>query len=172
MGEVSAGTVWLVGMMGAGKSAVGRALAARLGRPFADSDAEVERAAGRPLADLFASAGEAGFRELERRAIEELAGRPLVVALGGGAIAQPGAARRLAETGTVIYLKARPETLLARVGEAECRPLLRGLDRAGRLARLRALLAERRAAYETAQLVVETDDLDVAGVADALAGRL
>ena len=104
--------MWLVGMMGAGKSAVGPALAQRLECDFVDSDAEIEREAGCSIAELFAAEGEPCFRERERAAIEKLAGRPAVVALGGGAPAQPGAGEWLAATGCVVYLRARPETLV------------------------------------------------------------
>jgi shikimate kinase len=159
-------------MMGAGKSAVGRALAAQLGVPFVDSDAEIERAAGRPIAAIFEREGEARFRERERAVVDKLAGRAAVVALGGGAIAQPGAAQRLAASGTVVYLKAAPETLLARVGAGRTRPLLHGLDDAGRLAEIRRLLDERGAAYEGAGIVVQTEDRDVAAVAAAVAEEL
>jgi shikimate kinase len=165
-------TIWLVGMMGAGKSAVGRALARRRGEPFADSDAEVEAAAGRSVAEIFAHEGEAVFRRLEREAIERLAGRPGVVALGGGAIGQPGMAERLHATGRVVYLRARAETLARRVGEAHDRPLLAGLDADGRLARLRALLSERGPHYAGADLVVDTDGLDVDAASAAVDAAL
>src|SRR5690606_21135862 len=136
------GTIWLVGAMGAGKSAVGPRLAARLGLPFVDADAEIERAAGASIAAIFEREGEASFRARERAAIEAQAGRAAVVALGGGAIAQPGAAERLAATGTVVWLRARPETLAARVGDGAGRPLLASLAPDERRARIAALLAE------------------------------
>jgi len=168
-------TVWLVGMMGAGKSAVGRALARRLGRAWVDTDARVEAEAGVPVAEVFAREGEAAFRRREHRAVEAVAGRPVVAALGGGAVAQPGVAERVAATGTVVYLRARPETLARRVGEAHDRPLLAGLDAEGRRERLARLLAEREIHYVRADVVVDTDDADVEGVCDrieaALAGR-
>jgi shikimate kinase len=154
-------TTWLVGMMGAGKSAVGRALAARRGCAFVDTDERVEREAGATVAEIFAREGEAGFRRRERAAIEAVAGRDAVVALGGGAIAQPGVAARLRESGTVVYLRARPETLLARLGDACERPLLAGLDARGRRGRLAQLLAEREACYGRAHATVDTDALDV-----------
>jgi len=160
------GTIWLVGMMGAGKSAVGARLAERLARPFVDTDAEIARRAGATIAELFATRGEPAFRDLERDAIERVAkGADAVVALGGGAIAQPDAARRLAARGTIVYLRARPETLAARVGEAADRPLLAGLDAAGRVERIAALLAERSPHYESARVTVDTDALDPDGVA-------
>jgi 3-dehydroquinate synthase len=170
--RVSNGTLWLLGMMGAGKSAVGAALAAELGLPFLDLDREVEAAAGRSIAELFADEGEAGFRRRERAALDALAGRRVVVALGGGAPAQPGVPAHLAASGTRVYLRARPETLLARIGEAADRPLLAGLGPAERAAELGRLLAAREPAYLQAELVFDTDGLDVAGVAAELARRL
>jgi shikimate kinase len=159
-------------MMGAGKSTVGARLARRLGRRFVDTDAEVERAAGARVAEIFEREGEAAFRRREREAIEACAGQPLVVALGGGAIGQPGARERLAETGVVVYLRARPRTLLERVGDASSRPLLAGLGEPGQLARIEALLAERRAAYESASIVVDTDEAAPEAVAETLAKRI
>jgi len=161
-------TIWLVGMMGAGKSAVGRALAARRRCAFVDGDEAVEGEAGASVAEIFAREGEAGFRRRERAAVERLAGRSAVVALGGGAIAQPGAAARLRESGTVVYLRARPETLLARLGEARERPLLAGLDAPARRERLAQLLAERESHYARAHVSVDTDGLDVEAVCAAV----
>jgi len=164
-------TIWLVGMMGAGKSAVGRRLAERLGRRFVDCDAEVERAAGARIAEIFASEGEAGFRARERAEIES-AEPGAVVALGGGAIAQPGTAERLARGGTVVWLRARPETLAARIGDAAERPLLAGLAPGERVERLRALLAEREAHYATARIAIDTDALDAGKAAERVAREL
>jgi shikimate kinase len=160
--------IFLVGMMGCGKSSVGPVLARRLGRSFVDTDARVEATAGIPIREIFARDGEAAFRALERRAIEDSATGDAVVALGGGAIAQPGAPERLAELGVVVYLRASVASLLARIGEGAERPLLAGLDEAGRWRRLEELLGEREAAYRRADIVVETDGLDV----DAAAGEV
>jgi 3-dehydroquinate synthase len=169
---VSGRAIWLVGMMGSGKSTLGPALARRLRRRFVDADARIEREAGATVAELFAREGEAGFRARELALQEELAGSGAVVALGGGAIAQPGAAERLAASGLVVYLRARPETLLARLGDAQARPLLSGLAPAERRARLEALLAERKRAYETARVVLDTDDGKPAALAAELARRV
>lgn len=158
--------MWLVGMMGAGKSSVGARLAERLGVPFVDADRAIEEEAGRDVAGIFAAEGEAGFRARERAAVERLAGRPAVVALGGGAMAQPGMPERLAARGTVVWLRARPETLRARLGDAGGRPLLAGLDADGREARLRELLTAREPAYARASRVVDTDGLAVDDVVD------
>jgi shikimate kinase len=169
---VQRATIWLVGMMGAGKSSVAAALGRRLGLRTLDTDAQVEAEAGMRIAEIFAAEGEAGFRVRERRAIEALAGSRAVVALGGGAIAQPGIAARLGATGTVVYLRASPETLARRVGRGRARPLLAGLDAAGRRAKLAALLAEREPAYRTAALSIDTDGRPLRAIVDELAAAL
>ena len=165
-------TVWLVGMMGAGKSAVGALLAERLRCDFVDTDAEIERRAGSTIAELFRREGEAVFRKREREAIESVAGDGVVVALGGGAIAQPGAREQLARTGTIVYLRARPETLRGRIGETAERPLLQGVSGNDRLRRITELLAERAPCYEAAAIVVDTDALGPGEVADAIVSHL
>lgn len=166
------GPIWLLGMMGAGKSSAGRALAEQLGIPFLDSDAEVERMAGRTVAEIFARDGEARFRELERDVIARAAGTRAVVALGGGAPAQPAVAGLLRASGLRVYLRATPARLAARLGDAADRPLLAGLDAAARVARLEALLREREAAYASADLVVDAEDGDVPSVARRIAVAL
>jgi shikimate kinase len=165
-------TVWLVGMMGAGKSAVGRALALALGVRFVDSDEEIARSSGCSLAEIFERDGEQGFRTRERELIDALAGQEAIVSLGGGAVSQPGAADRLAEAGTVVYLRARPETLLARIGDARSRPLLANLDEQAREARLAELMAARSAANDSAAIVVDTDDMGIDEVAGRVARQL
>jgi shikimate kinase len=151
---------------------VGRELAGRLGLRFADSDAEVVIRAGRSIQEIFATDGEGAFRALEREAIEILAGQDGVVGLGGGAMAQPGVPARLAATGTVVYLRAAPTTLLERVGSCEGRPLLAGLVPSERAKRLESLLRDREPVYETADVVIDTDGLSVAEVAEALVREL
>lgn len=158
--------------MGSGKSTVGPLLARRLGRDFVDNDAVVEARAGRRIAEIFARDGEPAFRELEVRAIEEVAAGRSVVALGGGAIAQPGAPERLARLGTVVYLQASPRELARRVGPAEARPLLAGLDEEQRAERLAGLLRQREAAYRSARIVVETEGASAAEVVDRIAAAL
>jgi len=164
--------VWLVGMMGAGKSTVGCALAARLGRRFVDTDAEIEREQGCAVAEIFARDGEAGFRALERAMVTRWLGEPAVVALGGGAVAQPEIRAACLRSGTLVWLRARPETLLARLGEGATRPLLAGLPGAARLARLRELLAAREPAYASAALAVDTDASPVDEVVERIARAL
>jgi shikimate kinase len=155
-------------MMGAGKSTVGRKLARRLRLRFVDADAEIEAAAGASVAEIFAREGEAGFRARERAAVEALEGQAAVVALGGGAFVQAEVRARLAGSGGVVYLRARPETLLERIGEAEERPLLAGLGRAERLARIRELLEEREPAYAAADLCLDTDGRAVEEIVESI----
>jgi shikimate kinase/3-dehydroquinate synthase len=165
---VKDGTLWLTGMMGAGKSAVGEALAAMLGRPFIDLDAEIERSAGARISEIFSREGEHGFRRRERKALDAVAGQPAVVALGGGTPAQPGVLARLAATGRTVYLRARLDTLVDRVGDAAERPLLAGIPARERKAKLRGLLAAREPAYRRAAFTIDTDELAVADVVRAI----
>src|SRR5206468_2255832 len=120
--------------MATGKSEVGRRLARRLGRPFVDLDQLVEAAAGRTVAAIFASEGEARFRALERDAVEEACAVPdAVIATGGGTLLDPENRRRLAAAGPVVCLVASPEEIARRVGDVTNRPLLVG-DNGDRLA--------------------------------------
>jgi len=144
-------------MMGAGKSTIGPLLAKALDRVFVDSDQEIERETGRSIAEIFASEGEPRFRALERAVIERLSGQPAVIALGGGALVQPGALGRLGDRGDIVYLRVSAEALLERLGDASSRPLLAGLDASERRQRLQALLEARTPCYEQADLVIEAE---------------
>ncbi|MCZ7526101.1 MAG: shikimate kinase [Acidimicrobiia bacterium] len=159
----------LVGMMGSGKSSVGRRCAERLGRPLVDTDELVEATAGATVAELFGSVGEAGFRDLERAAVADVARspEPLVVSCGGGAVLDPVNRRRLRDAGFVVWLHAPPEVLAGRVGGGSARPLLAGGEPP--LATLERLAALRAAAYAaTAHTRVETADRTVDEVTDAV----
>ncbi|MCS7040296.1 MAG: AAA family ATPase, partial [Caldilineales bacterium] len=108
----------LTGFMGTGKTAVGRAVAARLGRPFVDMDEWIARRAGMSIAEIFARQGEGAFRAMEAELVRELAGqRGLVIATGGGALVDPTNRETFCRTGLVICLTASVEAILARVGE-------------------------------------------------------
>ncbi len=147
--------LYLVGFMGTGKTTVGRAVAQRLGFAFMDSDHEIERQEGRSIADIFASAGEPAFRDLERAFVE--GGHPpsrTVVACGGGLVVQPGMPARLAERGVTICLHASLETILERTGRQNDRPLLDVPDPAERI---RALMAIREPIYRSVGTLVLTD---------------
>lgn len=158
-------------MMGAGKSTVGPGLAARLGRPFVDTDHEVEASAGRTIAELFASEGEAAFRARERTAIDAASEDAAVVALGGGAIVQEGMVDRLRARGRVVWLDADPDTILARIGDAASRPLLAGLGARAQRAKIVALLEERKPYYAQASIRVDAGR-DAEAVVDAIVAAL
>ena len=158
--------------MGAGKSRVGRALADALGWKFVDTDVEVERAARMKIAEIFAREGETGFRKRESAVLESLPARQCVVALGGGAVVAAENRRVLAGKGTLVWLDARPETVVERIGLADERPLLAGLDRGARIAKLEALSDARAAAYGTAALRIATDTRSVEEVCAAVLAAL
>lgn len=155
--------------MGAGKSSVGKLLAQRLGRKWIDTDERIVALEGASIAEIFDCKGEAYFRQREREVIRKCVGENAVVALGGGAVAQPGMQSLLARSGTVVYLRARPETLAARLAKATDRPLLNHYTGAEqRLEQLKTLLAKRAAHYEAAEIVIDTDGLSTLGVVERL----
>ena len=159
-------TIALVGLMGCGKSTVGRRLASALGRPFADSDAEIEVAAGRSVSDIFAELGEGAFRDGERRVIARLlAGPPQVLATGGGAFVQPDTRALLVAQATVVWLKCDLLVLSRRVARKDTRPLLRGRDP---LEVLTAQAELRHPLYAEAHHVVETGELPHAAAVEAV----
>jgi 3-dehydroquinate synthase len=159
-------------MMGAGKSLVGRMLAERLGLPFVDCDNEITRRAGCSIPEMFDRDGEAAFRTLEADVIRDLSTERQVVALGGGAAAQPGMIDFLAERGTIVYLKASLETLLARIGDGRTRPLMRGLSREERADRLKTLQREREPSYSRAHITIRTAGGKASKVVDELVRSL
>lgn len=165
------GNVFLVGLMGAGKTTVGRLLARRLKLRFYDSDHEIERRCGVGIPVIFEIEGEAGFRAREEMAIAELTAlQGIVLATGGGAVVSEENRRRLAAGGTVVYLNARPEDLFERVRHDRSRPLLAGADPLGRL---RELHAQRDPLYRSmADLVVDTGSQSVQALARELLERL
>lgn len=145
--------VVLVGMMGAGKTAVGRELAQRLGVAFVDSDAEIERAADRSVAEIFARDGEGFFRDREAEVIARLLqGAPCVLAVGGGAFLREETRARIAERGIAVWLRADLELLWTRVRRKDTRPLLQTPDPYGTL---KDLVARRDPVYALAELAVE-----------------
>lgn len=146
-------TVTLVGMMGSGKTAVGGSLARMLDAPFLDSDAEIVRAAGMPIADIFERYGEAFFRRHETLAIERLLqGPPGILSVGGGAFLSDDNRRLISETGVSVWLRAEVDLLWSRVRRKDTRPLLRAEDP---YRRLEELCGEREPFYAMADLAVD-----------------
>lgn len=145
----------LVGLMGAGKTAVGKLLAERIGLPFVDADAEIQAAAGRGVGEIFAEFGEPAFRDVERRVIARLLdGPPVVLATGGGAFMSAETRRRIRERGVSVWLRADLDLLVARTEKSRTyRPLLAQGDRR---ATLKRLMDERYPVYAEADLTVDT----------------
>jgi len=166
-------TLVLVGMMGAGKTSVGRRLASVLGVPFRDADVEIESAAGCTINDIFERFGEPAFRSGERKVIARLlSDPPHVLAAGGGAFVDTETRERIKERAVSIWLRAPLDLLIQRVMRKDTRPLLRNTDSRATLERL---LREREPIYAQADIIVESDegphDVVVRRIIAALDGR-
>lgn len=149
-------SIVLVGLMGAGKTVIGRKVAQALGLPFTDSDHEIEDVSRMSVPDLFDVYGEAEFRALERRVIARLLkSGPQVVSTGGGAFINESTRRAVARSGVSVWLKADLPTLMARVVKKPNRPLLKAADPE---AVMRRLMEERYPVYEQADVIVRTRD--------------
>ena len=173
-GRLGRRAIVLVGLMGAGKSTVGRRLAARLGLPFKDADQEIQEAANMTIADIFAVHGEPYFRSGEQRVIARLLGDgPLVLATGGGAFMNAETRARIAAAGISVWLRADLDVLMRRVRRRANRPLLRNADPEGTM---RQLMNVRHPIYAFADLTVESREAPHEGVVGeviaALAARL
>ncbi len=161
----------MVGLMGAGKTSIGRRLAARVGLPFVDADEEIEAAAGSSIEDIFERLGEASFRDGERRVIARLLdGPPIVLATGGGAFMDPQTRERINQKAISVWLRADLDTLVRRTSRRNDRPLLKNGDPREILARL---MDQRYPTYQQADIVVDSVDAPaeetVQSVLDALA---
>ena len=163
----SGGNIYLVGMMGAGKTTVGKLLARRLKRRFVDSDYEIERRCGVRIPVIFDIEGESGFRGREAQAIAELTALDgVVLATGGGAVLSAANRRYLTSRGTTVYLHARPEDLCWRLRHDKNRPLL---DTSDPLRRLQELYAERDPVYrQVADIVIESGTQSIQALAREL----
>ena len=163
--------VFLIGPMGSGKSAVGKYLARSLKMPFVDTDAEIEARTGVDIPFIFEREGEAGFRQREHEALDELTQRsPVVLATGGGAVLRPENRQLLAERGFVVYLETAVEEQAARVRQSRNRPLLNAVDPA---TKLQELMLARAPLYEAlADFRVSTDRKRVQSVVAEIRGVL
>lgn len=163
-------TIVLVGMMGAGKTAVGRRLARELDWPFADADLEIEAAAGTTIENIFAEIGEAAFRQSERQVIARLLHGPRqVLALGGGAFMDPQTRALVRARAFSIWLRAALDVLVQRTSRRHDRPLLKGVDPGARLA---SLLEQREPIYAQADMAIESDKGRIDTVVAAILERL
>ena len=163
-------SIVLVGMMGAGKSSIGRRLAGRLGIPFTDVDTEIENAAQMAIEDIFARYGEASFRSGEARVIGRLLeSGPQILAAGGGAFMNPETRSAIARKGISVWLRADFDVLLRRVKRRNDRPLLKPPDLA---ATLRALLAQRNPIYAEADTNVHSRDVPHDLIVDEIVSAL
>jgi shikimate kinase len=159
-------SIVLVGLMGAGKTKIGRRLAARLNLPFFDSDEEIEAAAGETIEEIFANRGEAVFRDGERRVIARLLGGAVhVLATGGGAFMDPGTRRTITARGVSVWLRADLDVLFARVSRRTNRPLLKTPDPRAVLAEL---IERRYPIYAEADIAIDSGE----GPSDATANRV
>lgn len=162
--------IFLVGFMGAGKSAVGKALSARLGMDFVELDEDAEREEGISISEIFAGRGEEYFRELESKVLSSRSkGRSQVISTGGGAVLSESNREVMKKHGVTIYLKATADVLWERVKHNTNRPLLQ-VDKP--LERLRELLGSREVFYEQADIVVDTEGLSPERVAEEIIRRL
>ncbi|MGZ5166251.1 MAG: shikimate kinase [Burkholderiales bacterium] len=169
--NASSTNIFLVGLMGAGKTSVGRLLARRLGKSFVDSDQEIERITGVRIPVIFEIEGEAGFRAREGRMLSELAARSnMVLATGGGAVLSEQNRRLLFQRGRVVYLRAAPLDLWQRTRQDRNRPLLHTSDP---LAKLTELFAERDPLYrEIAHIIMDTGNQSLSSLAHRLEQKL
>ena len=159
-------SIVLVGMMGAGKSSIGRRLAGRLGCPFVDADTEIEKAAGMTISEIFAQHGEPYFRAGEARVIARLLdGGPQVLATGGGAFMNLETRATVRAKGISVWLRAALEVLGRRIKRRNDRPLLKGADPAETL---RKLIEERDPVYAEADLTVESRDVPHETIVDEI----
>jgi shikimate kinase len=150
-------SIVLVGLMGCGKSSVGRRLASRLGLGFVDADEEIERVAAKTIDEIFADHGEAYFRDGERRVIARLlASGPQVLATGGGAFINPETRAKIRERGVSVWLRADLPVLMRRVSKRDTRPLLKSGDPE---ATMRDLMKKRYPVYAEADVTIESRDV-------------
>lgn len=163
-------SIVLVGMMGAGKSSVGRKLGLRLALPFVDADTEIEAAAGMTIPEIFQVRGEADFRAGEARVIARLLeSGPQVLATGGGAFMNPDTRRLIAQKGISIWLRADFDVLMRRIKRRTDRPLLRTADPE---ATLQALIEQRYPVYAFADITIDSRDVLHDVIVDELVGAL
>src|SRR3989338_4223173 len=157
----------LIGLMGSGKSAIGRTIAKKLGRRFIDTDRYIERKAGKTVAEIFQTDGESAFRNFEKESIKKISQYVgIVIATGGGAIKDPENFAYLKESGWIIALYASPETLYKRIEGKRIRPLL--LNQEDPVKKLEEILNERKTMYAQADFQVDTEGKEIDQIAEEI----
>jgi shikimate kinase len=160
----------LIGLMGAGKTAIGKRLATRLAIPFVDADQEIEKAAGKSISEIFSDHGEDSFRDGERRVIARLLSEGAkVLATGGGAFMNAETRQRILEKAVSVWLKADLDVLMGRVSRRDTRPLLKTADPRGVMERL---LVERYPVYAQANITIESRDVPHEVIVDEIVNAL
>lgn len=170
MGKEPGGNVVLIGFMGSGKSTMGIRLSYQLRYALEDTDKLIEARAGKSINEIFAQEGEEAFRQMETELLKKLAEKKgrRIYSVGGGTPVRAVNRPLLKELGTVVYLRARPETIYERLKDDTTRPLLQGEDPLGKI---RRMMAEREAAYiETADVVLDVDEMTAEQVVEHIAG--
>lgn len=161
----------LIGLMGSGKSTIGRTIAKKLGRRFIDTDRYIERKAGKTIPDLFKEDGEIAFRTLERETVKKLSQYVgIVIATGGGIIKDPENFKHLKQSGWIIALYASPDTLYKRISGKRIRPLL--LEQEDPVKALENIFNERKSMYAQADFQVNTEDKEIDEIADEIISLL
>lgn len=163
--------VALIGFMGTGKTAVGKALAKKLGKEFIEMDSLIEQKAGKSIPEIFGEDGEIAFRELEIATAKEISKQKnLVIACGGGVVLNKINIDRLKNEAVIVYLTASPEVILKRVSNSEARPLL---NVANKISQISELLQFRKPYYEQiADISINTSEFDIASVMEQIISRL
>ncbi|MBN1894656.1 shikimate kinase [bacterium] len=166
--------VYLIGFMACGKTRIGKLIARKLARPFLDTDEMIVRKTGMPIPEIFEKWGESRFREIEKEIVSQVAGlRGRIVALGGGAVLDPGNWELLDLSGTIICLSYPPEIIEERAARSRQRPLLNQESGRERKERIRSLLESRESVYRKADLLLHLNqEVDARRVAAAIIGFL
>lgn len=161
----------LIGLMGSGKSAIGRTIAKKLGRRFIDTDRYIERKIGKSVSEIFDESGESKFRTIEKEAIRKVSQYiGIVIATGGGVIKDPDNFKSLKESGWIIALYASPETLYKRIQGKRVRPLL--LNQEDPIKKLEEIYNERKGMYAMADFQVDTENKEINDIADEIINLL
>ncbi len=155
--------IYFTGFMGAGKSRLGRELAARISWPIIDTDKVIEEQEQKTVSEIFKAKGESFFRDKEKQILSEISKseQPMIIALGGGMLKNPDNFKLASQSGLIIYIQSSPEAILERIRHTDKRPLLRGKSDMEKLNLIREMLEKRKAVYEKAHIVFNRDGYEL-----------